>query len=155
MRPISNTQLAIGSFRYRLLLIANCLLLIANGLLLSCSIPNLDPSECIQSRDTVKEFYSWYLASDVEQRSKSPEMFEKFIARGGPPQPTGNVDPYVLTSDFPKAFRVGECKVVQPDRRTQFEVLLFWKDDVRSEQRSIKVDTENVDGKWLIRSVTQ
>ena len=128
-----------------------CVLLYAVG----CSVPNLDPPECADSRDNVKEFYSWYVATDAQQRSKSSEMFEKFVAAEYRSQTSSSVDPYVLTSDFPKAFRVGECRVVEPRKRTQFDVLLFWKDDVRSEQRSIKVDTENIGGRWLIRGVTQ
>jgi hypothetical protein len=38
----------------------------------------------------------------------------------------GEIDPFVLTNDIPKAFRVGECKVVEPGRRTQFEKCCFF-----------------------------
>src|SRR5262245_28727921 len=90
--------------------------------LAACSIPNLDPSECTESRDVVKEFYSWYFATDAANRDKSPEMFDKFVSPGTRAA-TNDVDPFVLTNDFPKAFRIGECKVLQPGKETQFEVL--------------------------------
>jgi hypothetical protein len=132
----------------------SCLLLSA-FFVLSCSVPNLGDPDCEAARDTVREFYSWYFAADAEHRANSPEVFQKYVAPTLRRGANGEIDPFVLTNDFPKAFRVGECKVVEPGRRTQFEVLLFWKDDVRSEQRTIKVETENVGGRWLIRSITQ
>lgn len=120
----------------------------------SCSVPNLEPAECTESRDTVKQFYSWYLGNNAEQRAKSPEMFSKYVADSQLTPADAETDPFVLTNDFPKAFRVGECTVVEPAKRTRFEVLLFWKDDARTEQSTIKVETEKIDNKWIIRSVT-
>lgn len=102
----------------------------------------------------MKEFYSWYFANDAEKRNKSPEMFDKYVAPGTRPTTNSDVDPFVLTSDFPKAFRVGECTVIEPGKRVRFELLLFWKDDKRSEQRSIHLDVDKVDGKWMIKAVT-
>ena len=65
-----------------------------------------------------------------------------------------NGDPFTQTADDPpKAFRVGECRVVEPGKRTSFEVLLFWKTDTRSEQRPIRVEIEKTDGRWLVDSV--
>jgi len=131
-----------------------CCLLLAAYCLLSCSIPNLDEPECKASRDGVQQFYSWYIATDAQQRDKQPEVFQKYVGPLERDPRKWETDEFLLTNDFPKAFRVGKCTVVEPGRRTRFEVLLFWKDDVRSEQRTIKVDTEIADGRWLIRSIT-
>jgi predicted Fe-S protein YdhL (DUF1289 family) len=128
---------------------------IASACLLGCSIPNLDQPECTESRDTVREFYSWYLATDAEKREKAPDMFEKYVASDTFASADGTSDRFFLTNDSPKAFRVGECKVVEPGKRTTFEVLLFWKDDTRSEQRSIHVETEKRQSKWLITKVSK
>ncbi|MEO6335154.1 MAG: hypothetical protein ABIO91_09235 [Pyrinomonadaceae bacterium] len=66
---------------------------------------------------------------------------------------TPSSDPFTRTADLPKAFRVGECRLIEPGRRVSFNVLLFWKTDTRTEQRAIAVETQNVDGKWLIDSI--
>jgi hypothetical protein len=124
----------------------------------SCSIPSLEAPECTASRNTVKEFYSFHFGNDMhfsaanlETRSKflTPDFAAKLGTTGG--------DGDVFTTgdaDFPKAFRVGGCTVKAPDE-TRFSVLLFWRDDVRSEQREIFVDTRNINGSWLIDSVTR
>jgi len=46
-----------------------------------------------------------------------------------------------------------ECTEVAPDE-TEFQVLLFWKDDVRSEQREIGVTTVKQNGQWLVDDVS-
>ena len=121
---------------------------------LGCSVPNLEEPECTKSRDTVREFYSWYLATDAEQRGKQQDVLAKYVFPDAFNGANTATDRFVLTDDFPKAFRVGECKVVEPGKRSSLEVLLFWKDNVRSEQKSINVETESRDGEWLIKSVS-
>lgn len=119
-----------------------------------CSIPNLESQSCIEARSSVREFYSQYFATDAETRSKEWNRFEKYISpnfnwdRGS----NWEVNPFLLTNDWPKAFRDGECKEISSDR-TEFRVLLFWKDDVRSEQRPINVETVKIGDKWLIEKV--
>ncbi len=134
----------------------SCLLLSA-FCLLSCSVPNLEEPECGQARDNVREFYSLHFgnkmtftADGLEKRKDylTPRLYESL--KGGSP----DVDPFTRTSDLPRAFRVGECRVAQPETRLIFNVLLFWKTDTRSEQRSIDVDAMRVDDKWLIDAVS-
>ena len=133
-----------------LLLIAYCLLLP------SCSIPNLEPQDCIQARDIVREFYSFHFGNEKEFSEEAIERRRPFFTpsflRNLQSQPPV-VDPFTLTDDPPKAFRVGGCRVKEADRRVTFDVLLFWKTDIRTEQRSIAVEVENTDGKWMIDSV--
>lgn len=136
--------------------IVACLLLSA-FCLLSCSIPNLGEPDCEAARDSVREFYSLHFANEMTFSAENLEKRKQFLTaelyeRLKNEQQGG--DPFTLTSDHPKAFRVGDCKVIEPGKRTRFQVLLFWKDDFRSEQRPITVEVENAGGKWLIRSVT-
>jgi hypothetical protein len=56
------------------------------------------------------------------------------------------------STDFPKAFRIGECKVIEPTK-TNLEIVLFWKDDNRSEQKNIHVEAVKEADKWLIGKV--
>jgi len=66
-----------------------------------------------------------------------------------------DTDPFTTgTNELPKAFRVGECHVVAPDK-VEFQVLLFWRDDVRSEQREIKAVLVKQGDKWLLDSVNR
>lgn len=67
-------------------------------------------------------------------------------------QTEGETDYFTATDDYPKAFRIGYCTVIN-ENKTIFEVVLFWKDDARSEQREIKVETINQGYKWLINKV--
>jgi len=63
------------------------------------------------------------------------------------------IDPFTTgTSEFPKAFRVGECREIAPDK-AEFQVVLFWRDDVRSEQREIKAVAVEQNDKWLLDTV--
>jgi hypothetical protein len=135
-----------------------CLLSSVFCLLSSCgSVPNLEAPECTAARGTVKEFYSYHFGNDMnfspeslKQREKflTPEYVEKLqtLQANGDVFTTGN-------ADFPKAFRVGGCRVVDPSK-TEIEVLLFWKNDARSEQKAIKTEVVKQGDKWLINKVT-
>ena len=123
----------------------------------SCSIPNLEPPECDEARDVVREFYSLHFGNNLAfsteglERRRSyltPRYFDELAAA------SPAIDPFTQTADQPKAFRAGECRVVEPGRRVTFELLLFWKTDTRTEQRAITVEAEKHEGKWLIDKVT-
>lgn len=140
---------------------ALCLLLTAFGWL-GCSVPNLEHPECDQARDVVREFYSYHFGHNLgftedDLNARGDYLTPEFLVsiRDQPRDVPPGVDPFTRTEDAPKAFRAGECKVLEPGKRTRFEVLLFWKDDVRSEQRPITVELENRDGKWLIDRVSE
>jgi hypothetical protein len=117
----------------------------------ACSVPNLEKPECAQARDSVRQFYSWYLGTKEEDRR--PEMFSRYIspdfsnASGDPAS-----DPYLLAEDAPKSFKVGACKLSDPDH-AEFDVLLLWRDDTKTEQKGIKVASVKTGDKWLINKV--
>ncbi len=149
MRRVGSWQLAVGSWRA---VKFACLLLTAYCLL-ACGVPNLEPPACVESRDIVREFYSYHFgnglafsADALKQRERflTPELVRSFVS-----QPEG-ADPFTTgTTDFPKAFRVGECSEKATDK-TVFEVLVFWRDDNRTEQKTIHVETVKNGKKWLI-----
>jgi hypothetical protein len=85
----------------------------------------------------------------LRERFLSPEFLTKL--KSSPPTA---MDPFTNTEEFPKAFRVGECKVVEPGRNVRFEVLLFWKDDVKSVQKPIFVSLKKENSNWLVDSVS-
>ena len=130
----------------------SCLLLAAYCLM-ACSIPNLEPADCTQARDVVREFYSFHFGNDMTFSNENLEIRRTYLTqrflvdlRDHPP----SVDPFTRTDDQPKAFRVGECRVKDAGRRVAFNVLLFWKTDTRTEQQPISVEAVHSGDKWLI-----
>ena len=136
------------------------LLMVLPGLS-SCSVPNLESRDCTEARERVREFYSFHFGNDMHPTLENVERRQRFLteeyaaglrldASGLPPT---KIDYFTLTEDLPKAFRVGECKLVEPGRETRFEVLLFWKDDTRSEQKEITAIAKKENNEWLIDAV--
>ncbi len=121
-----------------------------------CSVPNLELPECTTARSRVKEFYSYHFGNDMKPSGENLQQREKFLSedliRQLQQQPDAAKDYFTQTDDYPKAFSVGACEVISPDK-TVFEVLLFWKDDTRSEQREIKVETIKENNSWLINKI--
>lgn len=123
---------------------------------IGCSIPNLEKPECREARQTVKEFYSYHFGSDMKFSPENLRQREKFLSpdfikilQNAPPEN----DVFTTNSiDYPKAFRIGGCEVKAADKAV-FEVLLFWKDDVRTEQRAINVEVTKQNDKWLINNI--
>ena len=120
----------------------------------SCSIPSLEKPQCTEARDSVKQFYSWYLGTDAEEKSRHPEIYARFISPSFPFDPKGSeTDPYFLTNDFPKTFRLGSCKVVDPEK-VDIQVQLFWRDDIKTVQKEVHAEAVKPSDKWLIDKVS-
>jgi hypothetical protein len=121
-----------------------------------CSMPNLESPECTDSRLAVKQFYSFHFANEMRFSADNLKQREKFLT----PEfvkslqtLTGENDVFTTNSnDFPKAFRIGECKVIEPTK-TNLEIVLFWKDDNRTEQKNIHVEAVKQANKWLLNKV--
>jgi predicted HTH transcriptional regulator len=88
-------------------------------------------------------------AENLKRREKflSKELLQTFAASNETAK-----DYFTATEDYPKAFRAGECRTIAADR-TVFGILLFWKDDGRSDQRRIEVEAVKENGNWLIDKV--
>ena len=133
------------------------LLFIFYFLLFGCgSIPNLEPRECAESSGVVKEFYSFHVGNEMKFSPGNLKLREKFLTpefvKSLQNLQTEN-DVFTTNSmDFPKAFRVGKCEVVSPEK-TVYEIVLFWRDDVRSEQKIIKAEAVKQGDKWLINKI--
>lgn len=121
-----------------------------------CGVPNLEEPECTASREVVKKFYSFHFGSEmassaevVKEREKflTVELAAKLAAAGD-----SKTDYFTATDKYPRAFRVGECKV-NSKQSTTFQVILLWRDDTRSEQREVSVEAVETNGKWLINRV--
>jgi hypothetical protein len=123
---------------------------------LSCSMPNLESPECTDSRLAVKQFYSFHFANEMKFSEDNLKQREKFLTpefAKSLQNSTGENDVFTTnSSDLPKAFRIGECKVIEPTK-TNLEIVLFWKDDNRSEQKPIQVEAVKQADKWLLNKI--
>jgi hypothetical protein len=119
----------------------------------ACRIPNLEKPECTEARQTIKEFYSLHFGNEMKPSKEYLEKREKYLTGDLKFFISKNLDDrhdyFTLTDDYPKAFRIGSCEVVEPNK-TVLQVVFFWKDDARNEQRETKVEVVKDDGKWLI-----
>jgi hypothetical protein len=117
------------------------------------SVPNLEKTECEESRNTVREFYSVHFGNDMKPSEDYLKRREKFLTTDLKNLIAQNLsdkrDYFTATDDYPRAFRVGSCEVVAPDK-TLFGFLVFWKDDIRNEQREIKIEAVKENDRWLI-----
>ena len=104
------------------------LLFVLSIFLSACSLPNLEKPECIESREIVKQFYSFHFGNDMKPNFENLKQREKFLSQRLfdelKTQPETAKDYFTQTDDYPKAFRVGGCEVVSPDK-TIFEILTF------------------------------
>lgn len=151
-------KLAVGSWRLAVggLVMATVCLLLTAFCQLNCSLPNLEAPECTEARNVVREFYSFHFGNDMKFSKENLELRKRFLTAALFERLNGTTqasDPFTNTSDLPKAFRVGECQVVEPGKRAEFTVLLFWKDNERSEQRSVHAVVVKENDKWLIDDV--
>lgn len=61
-------------------------------------------------------------------------------------------DYFTATENYPKAFRVGSC-TSESDDKAILQVVLLWRDDTKSEQKEVKVETIKTGDKWLINKI--
>lgn len=122
----------------------------------ACSVPNLETAECTEARGAVKEFYSFHFGNEMKFSSENLALREHFLTAelvDSLRETNEDADVFTTgTTDIPKAFRVGACEVLSPGL-TRLEVLLFWRDNTRSEQRAIHVETMKRGDKWLIDKI--
>ncbi len=135
--------------------IAFCILHFA--FLIGCSIPNLEKPECAEARNTVRELYSYHFGNDMKFTKENLGRREKYLSKELKQklenQPESATDCFTATEDYPKAFRIGGCEVIEPDKKISLQVLLFWKSDTRSQQREIYVEVVKENNNWLVNGI--
>lgn len=120
------------------------------------SMPNLDEPECAESREVVKKFYSYHFDKNMLFSQESLKEREKFLtpefAKSLRNVETENDVFTTDSADTPRAFRLGDCKVVEPTK-TNIDVLLLWRNETESRQQIIKVEVIKQNDKWLINKI--
>jgi hypothetical protein len=123
----------------------------------SCSIPNLEKPECTQAKMQVKKLYSFHFGNDMKPSKENLKLREEYLTaelkQELEKQTETKKDYFTQTDDYPKAFRIGECAVVEADKKVNLQVVLFWRDDKRSEQREVNVEAVKENETWLVNKV--
>lgn len=112
----------------------------------------MQSQQCSESSDSVKEFYSWYLGTDTQQRQ--PQVFKKFLSSellNG--RNDGGKDPFYLSPNAPTTFKIGKCELVD-DSHANIQVQLYWRhNDQNTEQREVYADTVKNGDEWQIAKI--
>jgi len=116
------------------------------------SIPNLEDRECSSARDATREFYSWYLGTDSESRSKQKEVYDRFVSPGFSSTASGAADPFFLADTTPTTFKVGKCEQ-RDESHIAMQVQMYWRQDAKTDQKEVYADLTKTGGKWLIDKV--
>lgn len=129
-----------------------CCLLVTANWQLACSIPKLESPQCAEAGDQVKEFYSWYLGTDAEQRTQ--EMYQRFISPNFPKDRGSNweSDPYFLSTSLPTTFKIGKCEL-KDDAHARVQVQLYWRLANKTDQKEVYADVVRSGDRWLIEKV--
>lgn len=122
----------------------------------SCSVPNLETSECTAARDGVKQFYSFHFGNDMHPSADNLKLREKYLTPELFKTLSGSTDAkdYFTASDEPpKTFKIAQCEAPQPDK-ADVQVQIYWRDDAKTVQKVVHVETVKIGDKWLISNVT-
>lgn len=132
------------------------LLAILSLLFAACSVPNLESPQCTAGRETVKRFYSFHFGTEMRADAESVKARERFLTadliKGLAGSQETKKDYFTATENYPRAFRVGECRSDSGSKVT-LQVVLLWRNDDKSEQKEVNVEAVDIDGKWLINKV--
>jgi len=118
----------------------------------ACSIPNLESQQCADARNTVKEFYSWYLGTDPNTREQQQVIYDRFIASNFHSSARSDLDPFFLSPTTPTTFKIGKCEM-RNDSQTAIQVQLYWRQPDKTEQEEVYAETIRSADKWLIDKV--
>jgi hypothetical protein len=122
----------------------------------SCGIPTIESQNCLDARAAVREFYSYHFDGEMALSDKELDRLQKYMTTEAYADLKGRSsedDVFTTnTNNYPKAFRVGSCKVDSSDEAV-LSVLLFWHKDDQNIQQEITVEARKVNDKWLFNKV--
>lgn len=122
----------------------------------SISVPSLEDPSCTAARETARSFYSLHFGGDLKPtadsiKARSTGLTEEFGARLQAENPQ-KVDPFTLTEDYPRAFKLGGCEA-ETDGGVVLEIQLFWRDENVTKQESVNAIMIEKNGRWLIDDI--
>lgn len=128
-------------------------------LFVACSVPNLDTPECVEARNTVKQFYSLHFDNERRLTPESISMRERFLTPDLSERlrttaaDSGKVD-YFTASEAPATtFKIARCETIDATT-VDFLVQIFWRDDIETIQKELQVLVKKTGDNWLISKVS-
>lgn len=118
----------------------------------SCSIPNLEGQQCTDARESVREFYFWYLGTEAAMRDKQREIYDRSVAPNFRSAAGANLDPFFLSDTTPTTLKIGRCEL-KDDSHVEMQVQLYWKHEGKTDQKEVYADVAKAGDKWLIEKV--
>jgi hypothetical protein len=125
--------------------------------LLGCgSIPNLESQECAAVRSEARRFYSYHFDASTrsggdraaERREYLTSRYSAELAKNGPQ----DIDVFTMSSEFPKTFKIGECKMASPTN-VDIQIQTYWRSDEKTSQNEVVANYVLENGKWLLDGV--
>jgi hypothetical protein len=123
---------------------------------LACSAPTLEDPQCADAQDRLRRFYSLHF-DEIETGAKTENEARSYLTSrltgelAATQTPEG--DYFTAGDRFPKAFRVGTC-TLRGDQTAEIDVLLLWRTDEESEQRSVRVKMARAGEAWRVDGVS-
>jgi hypothetical protein len=124
--------------------------------IVGCGVPNLDPPQCVEARTSVKQFYSFHFGNEMRPTPENFKLRERFLTKRFNSMLTtaseSEVDPFTITREFPRTFKIGECNANSPTS-VDFQVQLYWRDDEQTVQQEVVAYSVKENDSWLVDSV--
>lgn len=132
------------------------LFLFAFGLAACGSIPNLESPECTAVRNEARRFYSYHFDAMMrsggdraaERREFLTPRFFEALKTAGP----SDIDVFTMSTEFPKTFKIGECKVASPTN-IDIQIQTYWRSDEKTSQNEVVANYVLENDKWLLDGV--
>ena len=124
--------------------------------IIGCSIPNLESPECVEARDSARQFYSFHFGNDMRPGTDNFKARERYLTpryfASLATYPEKGADPFTLTTEYPRTFKLAECKAASPTD-IDLKIQIYWRDDTKTEQQEVQANFVKQDGKWLLDGV--
>ena len=83
----------------------------------------------------------------ARQRYLTPRYFEMLSAGEA-----SDLDPFTMTREYPRTFKIGECREVSPTD-VDLQIQLYWKDDEKTVQQETIANMVRQGDEWLLDGV--
>lgn len=146
------------------------ILLLAASFAGGCNLLINNDVECQTARDTAKKFYSIHFDSELNFSRAKVESLRQFLlpelaemlARNAEREEamqsylTEYHDPLTLSAEPPRAFRIGECRILPEDANSaDIEISIYWRNgDGDAIERRIHLKLHNEKDGWRVKNIT-
>lgn len=122
----------------------------------SCRLYSLEPLECTEARVAAKQFYSFHFGNEMRPSPENLRSRERFLTpryfSALTASEESSLDQFTLTENYPKSFKIGECRADTPTN-VDLQIQLYWKDDYNTVQEEVIANMLKENGKWLLDGV--